>query len=1018
MNDRKSDFGAYTRPMMYDLLKTLRLDIEYNRGAGDYLYYKNESGEEVSVLDLAGGFGATILGHNHPEIKKVIKKCVDREIPMHAQGSIRESAGKLASRLSSLYPGKEKRIVMFSNSGTEAVEALLKHAEMNRMNRFMEIGKSLFRNYNKMRDYYRMHSALRLPKEYREKGVDALLGDIIMQTRVLESMPPVVICAERSFHGKTAGAVQITGNPMYREAFARLSAIEARFVEFGNLDEISKVLDDSYFTIRKLVVDGNDLKIVEEKHLNVSLLIVEPVQGEGGIVVASQQYMRGIQKLKQKHGFEWALDEIQCGMGRTGKLFAIERYRVDYDAVDYIVLSKSLGGGTHKIGALMIRDSIHDPRFGLLHTSTFAEDSVSSEVGLKTLELLTADNNRLIKSIETKGKYFLEELMKLKSEFPGVVKDVRGQGLMIGIEFHTLADSSALTFSRMGQQGVLGSVMTGYMLHEHHIRTAPPLNSLVSKKPSNIIRIEPSAYISRQDIDRVVSALRRACEIIKKSNGYEFTKFVVGKETPGSDHDIQDFTYIDTRAQKHDPEFDESRRMAFLIHPLDIRQIVEDFDPSLQSFSNEIVPGTNRTERELYWDTLVPLMDCFIYRIVNVKSPRTGDKVRAHFIGFLYTTKQMVELRRENPQQLIDGVQKGVDMGVTLGAQICGLGAFTSIVTHNGTDMDDTFIRITSGNSYTSALVWQSVLKAADYMGIDMNKSVCAVVGAAGNIGSVTASLLSEDCPKLILIGRERKDAVESLRNVAYTIYSDAVDILRGTRPEKLKGLPAAIAQDVILPYAALMSRDFKFNELKIADFINKTYTGRDREIAHLVKSIFHQRPDSDIGKKVFQAIQLKHGKDPHIILTTNAKKYLRNADIVVSAVSADQSFIDPSWIKPGAIVNDASLPPAISNEIYKKRPDVLAIQGGVGHLPEYIDLGIPGLAAGATLGCMAETFILTMMNMIDNYSYGAISKQQVVKIWEAGNILGFGIAAIKYRDNQKLTRELAQEIKRKAVSK
>ncbi|HPN95824.1 MAG TPA: aminotransferase class III-fold pyridoxal phosphate-dependent enzyme, partial [bacterium] len=238
MTDHKSDYGAYTRPMMYDLLKTLRLDIEYTRGAGDYLFFKSESGEETPVLDLAGGFGATILGHNHPEIKKVIKKCVDKEIPMHAQGSVRESTGKLAARLSSLYPGKEKRMVMFSNSGTEAVEALLKHAEMNRMNRFMEIGKSLFRNYNKMRDYYRMHSALRLPKEYREKGVDALLGDIIMQTRVLESLPPVVICAERSFHGKTASAVQITGNPMYREAFARLSAIEARFVEFGNLDEI------------------------------------------------------------------------------------------------------------------------------------------------------------------------------------------------------------------------------------------------------------------------------------------------------------------------------------------------------------------------------------------------------------------------------------------------------------------------------------------------------------------------------------------------------------------------------------------------------------------------------------------------------------------------------------------------------------------------------------------------------------------------------------------------------------
>ena len=93
----------------------------------------------------------------------------------------------------------------------------------------------------------------------------------------------------------------------------------------------------------------------------------------------------------------------------------------------------------------------------------------------------------------------------------------------------------------------------------------------------------------------------------------------------------------------------------------------------------------------------------------------------------------------------------------------------------------------------------------------------------------------------------------------------------------------------------------------------------------------------------------------------------------------------------------------------------MLAIQGGIGHLPEYIDLGIPGLAAGATLGCMAETFILTMMNMIDNYSFGAITKQQVVKIWEAGRILGFGIAAIKYRDNRKLTREIAMEIKNAA---
>jgi len=153
--------------------------------------------------------------------------------------------------------------------------------------------------------------------------------------------------------------------------------------------------------------------------------------------------------------------------------------------------------------------------------------------------------------------------------------------------------------------------------------------------------------------------------------------------------------------------------------------------------------------------------------------------------------------------------------------------------------------------------------------------------------------------------------------------------------------------------------------------------------------------------------------RDPYLIPTTNIERGLREADVVVSAVSAHTQIVDTAWIKPGAVVNDVSLPPSISLELYRDRPDVLAIQGGIGHLPEYLDLGIPGLAVGATLGCMAETFILTMMNMIDNYSFGKITRQQVVKIWEAGRILGFGLAAIKYKD-MKLTREVALQVKGK----
>lgn len=1014
MAEKQSRFAEYNRPELAKLLSALRLDVEYVRGSGDYLYHRDEKGEEVKVLDLACGMGSTVLGHNHPGIKDVIKSCVENDVPMHAQGSTREAAGRLGERLSELYPGREKRITILCNSGTEAVECALKHAEFNRMMKLQEIGKSVYRNYKEMKEYFRIHSGLNLPKKYAEKGTDALLNDIIMQVQILETLPPVVISTEKSFHGKTTGSVRITGSPMYREAFQRLSGIDAKFIEFNNVDDLKKNLDKSYFTIRKIAVENGSIKIVKEQHLNVTAFIMELIQGEGGINVATREFVRGIAKLRKQYGFEWIIDEIQTGLGRTGKLFCIENYTVDKDAADYILLSKALGGGTNKVGAMLVRESIHDGNFGILHSSTFAEDTPGCEVALKALDLLTANKREACRMAAEKGDYLLGKLKEIKKEYPDIIREVRGTGLMIGVDFHVFSDSNSLFFNRCSEQGVFGSVLAGYLLHEHRIRTAPPLNSLVASRPMNVLRIEPSVYISYEDLDRVVFAIRRACEIVKRSNAHEFSKFVIGNATPGSFGDIEDFAGPAYKPPD-DPAFEECPRMAFLIHPLDIHQVMEDFDPSLGGFSREKDPDTGLSERERYWDIIVPLLDSFVFRVVHVKSPRTGDKVRAYFIGFLYTTQQMIRLRKTNPELLIEGIQKAVDLGTSLGAEICGLGAFTSIVTHNGTDMDDTYIHITSGNSYTAALVWQSVLKAADYAGINLNECTGAVVGAGGNIGSVCASLLAEDIPKLLLIGSRRSQTVDRLREVACTVYSDCVDIVRTTKPQQLKGLPAALAQDLILPFAALNSPEYRFKEDAIDGFIDKNYKGKDRKIGHLIKSIFYSRPDPDIGRKVLDAVQLKHGADPYVVVSTNLKKSIPQADVVVSAVSADRSIMNVKWFKSGAVVNDASLPPSISTQLYRERPDVIATQGGIGHLPEYINLGIPGLAAGATLGCMAETFILTMMHMADNYSFGSITKQQVVKIWEAGRILGFGIAAIKYMGNKKLTRNIAEEIRRKA---
>ena len=1012
LNDEVTKWGQFVKPEVYKLMKTLRLDVYYHRARGDYMYYNDEQGREIKVLDLAGGFGATILGHNPPEIKQAKMDCLTQDIVSHAQGSLRELSGELAQDLNDLYPGNEKRIVILTNSGTETVEAALKHVEFNRVQQLMALGRRIHRNCNRIREYFRLHSSAPLPEGYRPGDIENLMADVLSQIPMLQKLNPTIISTERSFHGKSTASLRVTGNAAYSDAFALLSGIDVKFVKFNDLDSLRIALRDSYRSVRLLGVEDGRIVFRDERFLNAAAFIMEPVQGEGGIHVAEPRYMKGIEALRRRHGFEWILDEIQSGMGRTGRVFAMEHYPIKPDSVDYILLSKALGGSVSKIGAMMVRESIHDPRFGILHTSTFAEDDESALVALKTLSLLSDDNSRLLRAVREKGRYLRRRLKDLKKKYPEVIKDVRGLGLMIGVEFSIIYDQASLFFSRSSQQGVLGTMLTGYLFHEHNIRSAPPLNALVNNSPYNVMRIEPSANITIEELDRVVAAIDRACEIIAKRNAYCFSRFIVGRAKPGDKSKIKNYKTVQEKT-KPDPAFKNARRMAFLIHPLDVNQVMEDFDPSFQEFSKDKDPETGLNERQIYWDTIVPLMESFVYRDVNVKSPRTGDRVNAKFIAFLYTTRQMNILRKTEPDLLVDGVQKAVDLGACLGADICGLGAFTSIITHNGTDLDDAYIRVTSGNSYTTALIWQSILKAADYMSLDLNKSVGAVVGAGGNIGSVTAALLSEDVPKIYLVGSGRRGAGENLRETAESIYSDSVDIIRATRPEQLKGLPAALAADMMLPLAELNGRQYRFHPDAIDDYIKEKFKGKDKKIANLLKSVFYRRPDEDIGKKMYEAVKLKHGSDPFLVETMNIQTAVGEADVVVSAVSAHTHILDTAWIKPGAIVNDVSLPPSISLELYKDRPDVLAIQGGIGHLPEYLDLGIPGLAVGATLGCMAETFILTMMNMIDNYSYGRISKQQVIKIWEAGRILGFGLAAIKYKD-QKLTRDIAAEIKSK----
>lgn len=159
MNE-SSAFGEFVRPRVYEYLRAAGLDVVYHRGIGDSLFYKNASGTEVEVLDLVGGFGASLFGHNHPELLKTANCVFESNRPNHAQASVRESAGRLAEKLNRLVGANHGFDYMstFSNSGTEAVEAAIKHAEMERRNRIDEIARSIIVKKHQVHRVLKNHS--------------------------------------------------------------------------------------------------------------------------------------------------------------------------------------------------------------------------------------------------------------------------------------------------------------------------------------------------------------------------------------------------------------------------------------------------------------------------------------------------------------------------------------------------------------------------------------------------------------------------------------------------------------------------------------------------------------------------------------------------------------------------------------------------------------------------------------------------------------------------------------------
>ncbi len=537
---------------------------------------------------------------------------------------------------------------------------------------------------------------------------------------------PGILATDNSFHGKTYGALSATGNPGYQAPF-NAPAGHFNHIPFGDAEALKVALT--------------------EKAGYYAAFLIEPIQGEGGIIEPADGYLSEVKEICNEHGVLLVFDEVQTGLGRTGTLFACEQEGV---SPDVMVLAKALGGGIMPVGACLSTGEAYTEDFGLKHSSTFAGNSLACRVGLQVMEELTAGNGALLKAVQTKGKLLKEGLLELKDKYPRLIKTIRGRGLMLGIEFYM--DREHFPGSLMGimaEQELLTPAISSYLLNVEKIRVAPTLNG------NAVIRIEPPLTISDEQCFEALNGLDAMLEVLNEGSTARFLSYLVRPETTG---DFPQFIPYPAEAISPNNKPEEGR-FAFLIHALDL-QSYHQFDNSLLAFSEEeLAELTGR-----FGDMIEP----FVAGRTRINSA-AGKTAYGEFIGLPRTTEEFLQMPRS---QALSELKAAVAMARERGAQIVGLGAFTAVASMGGLYLKNEGVPITTGNSYTVVSAVDAVNNATERLHIDRSQITAAIVGAAGSIGRGISLLLSETVPRLILIGNpNNQTSSDRLQLVAAEIY-------------------------------------------------------------------------------------------------------------------------------------------------------------------------------------------------------------------------------------------------------
>ena len=651
----------------------------------------DENGNQV--LDFLGGYGSTLVGHSYPPLVQKMKALLDSEIPVHAQASIRPYATELSVLINQSLA--QHHFTHLANTGTEAVEAAIKHQLMifqSRLKRARYQGKTV-------------------------KGA------------------PVLFALKGSFHGKSAGSVHASWNEDFRTMYPQ-GSFDVVFLDPDHLVKARQQLESSF----------------ENGFARAIGILFEPIQCEGGIKALNPELVKLFKEF-QTRGIPLIADEIQSGFFRTGTLLASEKLGLK---PNLFLLGKSLGGSLVKISAVCIDESIYEEEFSIVHTSTFAEDDLSSAISVETLNLIRGLHPTIAERAQEFEKWISSASQKL-SRFKPFLKEVRCYGFLVGIEFDFDHQPSIIPhFLKTTYDAGFGSyLMMSALLNQHGVRIGVTLSQ------PNTLRLEPSLWTTAEEVQRVFEAIENLLELL-----------TAGKLLAATRHlwrDTFDEKALNSLSPIHKAstitDLKNTRTVAFATHLIDDRHLLL-LDPMFIKLSRE--------ERSRFLRKFGEVAGPCHYHDQIIEGVN-GRKVRVCSLGSFRTTPFYEKSIREQDVKGNDAVLEMVDFAKELGADLLGLGQYTSIVTRSGTTLTESGIAITSGNALTAGFAIQALDQLLTAKNKTLSSTKIGIVGALGNIGGAMAAVLLDRGAELVLIVRDEKQIPELKSRFSADLHSSKI---------------------------------------------------------------------------------------------------------------------------------------------------------------------------------------------------------------------------------------------------